>query len=114
MSDFATSAVAAALDGLAARQRMAAQNIANSDTPGYIAGRVTFEDSLRQAMSAGKLSEFVVSATASDEPVAPNGNNVSVDQENLELVETGLKFQLLTEAMNNQFHILKASIRRDS
>lgn len=114
MSTFAMGAVNAALNGLAARQRIAAQNMANADTPGYIAGRVNFEDSLRSAMNSGDLSNVSVTSGTSDDPVNLNGNNVSVDQENLTLVETGLKFQLMTEAMNNQFHILKASIRRDS
>lgn len=107
-------AVNAALNGLAARQRIAAQNMANADTPGYIAGRVNFEDSLRSAMDTGNLADVAITSATSDEPVNLNGNNVSVDQENLTLIETGLKFQLMTEAMNNQFRILRASIRRDS
>ncbi len=114
MSTFAMGAVNAALNGLAARQRIAAQNMANADTPGYIAGRVNFEDSLRSAMDTGNLADVAITSATSDEPVNLNGNNVSVDQENLTLIETGLKFQLMTEAMNNQFRILKASIRRDS
>ena len=114
MSDFAMGAIQAALDGLAARQRIAAQNIANADTPDYIAGRVNFEDSLKNAMDTGTMSNFSISSAQSDDPTNANGNNVSVDQENVSLVDTGLRFQLMTEAMNNKFHILKASIRRDS
>ena len=107
-------AITAALDGLAARQRIAAQNIANADTPGYTAGRVNFEDSLKSAIDGNDFGGFKVAQSQSNDPANPNGNNVSVDQENVSLVDTGLRFQLMTEAMNNQFHILKASIRRDS
>ena len=107
-------AITAALDGLAARQRIAAQNIANADTPGYTAGRVNFEDSLKSAIDGNDFGGFNVAQSQSNDPANVNGNNVSVDQENVSLVDTGLRFQLMTEAMNNQFHILKASIRRDS
>ncbi len=110
MSDFAMGAINAALDGLAARQRITAQNIANADTPGYIAGRVNFEDSLRSASESNDFSKFSVTANSSDDPVNLNGNNVAVDEENVSMVDTGLRFQLMTEAMNNKFHILKTSI----
>jgi flagellar basal-body rod protein FlgB len=39
-------AVTSALDGLSARQRAIANNIANVNTPNYHAKRVAFEDAL--------------------------------------------------------------------
>ena len=69
---------------------------------------------MKGAIEGGNLSTFGVSSGQSDNPVNANGNNVSVDEENVSLVDTGLRFQLMTEAMNNQFHILKTSIRRDA
>ncbi len=114
MTDLAMNAIQAALDGLASRQRILAQNIANADVPGYIAGRVDFESSLRNATESGNFGQFGIQTSLSDDSVNANGNNVSVDQETVGLVDTGLRFQLMTEAMNNKFHILKASLRRDS
>ena len=47
MIDPTMQAIQTSLDGLAARQRIIAQNLANSETPGYISQNVDFEDSLR-------------------------------------------------------------------
>src|SRR5690606_38210897 len=42
-----------ALDGLALRQRVIANNVANLNTPGYLAQRVSFERELAQAVRSG-------------------------------------------------------------
>jgi len=103
-------AIQAELDGLSARQRIIAQNLANEDTPGYLAGRVDFEDSLRSAMDNGVPQDTQVSTRVSLDPTNVNGNNVNVDDENISLIDTGLRYQLATEAMNTKFRILRSSI----
>lgn len=50
MPDITMNALHSALGGLATRQRLYAQNIANVDTPGYIAKRVQFEEALQSAI----------------------------------------------------------------
>jgi flagellar basal-body rod protein FlgB len=109
--DFTMRAIQAGLDGLAARQRIIAQNVANADTPGYLAGRVDFEDSLRTAMADGAPEATQVSTHMSLAATGVNGNNVQVDEENISLIETGLRFQLATDAMNTKFRILRESMR---
>ena len=106
-------AIQTSLDGLAARQRIIAQNLANSETPGYVAQNVNFEDSLRSAMSAGDPSATTISTSNSSDPTLPNGNNVNVDAETVSLVDTGLRYQLATQSMNNEFSILRTSLRQD-
>jgi len=113
MSDLAIGAIQDAMTGLAARQRAIASNIANAETPGYLAARVDFEDSLRNAVASGSPSSFALSTTRSNEATGVNGNNVNVDEETVSLTDTTLRFQTMTEAMNNEFHILHDSIRRD-
>jgi flagellar basal-body rod protein FlgB len=108
--DFTMRAIQAELDGLSARQRIIAQNLANEDTPGYLAGRVDFEDSLRSAMENGVPQDTQVSTRVSLDPTNVNGNNVNVDDENISLIDTGLRYQLATEAMNTKFRILRSSI----
>ena len=61
MIDSTGSALYSALNGLAARQRVIANNVANVETPGYIAGRVRFEDSLRAAIEGGDAGASSVS-----------------------------------------------------
>ena len=43
-----------ALRGLSLRQRTIADNIANIETPRFLAGKVDFESSLREAASEGR------------------------------------------------------------
>ena len=115
MSEFSLAVVTSALDGLAARQRIIAANIANSETPGYLAKRVNFEDSLRSAIGARDISQYGgVSTAQTTDATLPNGNNVQLDAETVNLTETNLKYQLMTDAVNNEFHILHTSMRRDS
>lgn len=103
------------LDGLATRQRLIAENLANVDTPGYLAARVSFEDNLRIALEDNEAPESAEITTGhSLDPTRMNGNNVNVDDENVALVETGLRYQLAVDSMNTKFSILRTSIRRDS
>ena len=113
MLDLTMQAIQTSLDGLAARQRIIAQNIANAETPGYLSQNVNFEDSLRSAMATGDPSQASISMSTSTDPTLPNGNNVSVDAETVALVDTGLRYQLATQSMNNEFSILRSSMRQD-
>ena len=113
MLDLTMQAIQTSLDGLAARQRIIAQNLANSETPGYLAQNVNFEDSLRNAMATGDPADTTISTQNSTDPTLPNGNNVNVDQETIGLVDTGLRYQLATQSMNNEFNILRTSLRQD-
>jgi len=103
-------AIQASLDGLAARQRIIAQNLANSETPGYIAQTVNFEDSLQSAIANGDPTQTAITTGVTSDPVNLNGNNVAVDKETLALVDTGLRYQLATESMNNKFRLLHDSM----
>jgi flagellar basal-body rod protein FlgB len=106
-------AIQVSLDGLAARQRIISQNLANSETPGYIAQNVNFEDSLRSAMSSGDPATAAISTSNTTDPTTPNGNNVNVDTQTVSLIDTGLRYQLATQSMNNEFNILRDSMRQD-
>jgi flagellar basal-body rod protein FlgB len=110
MIDSTGSAISAALNGLAARQRVIANNVANLETPGYIAGKVSFEDSLRAAIAGGDAGATSVSTGRSADPVNQNGNNVSLDSEVVSLTDTDLRYQLMVQAMNQKFSLLRAAI----
>jgi flagellar basal-body rod protein FlgB len=111
--DLTMRAIQSELDGLSARQRIIAQNIANADTPGYLAGQVNFEDSLRSAIANGDPQDAQISTSVSLDATGVNGNNVNVDTENVNLVDTGLRYQLATETMNNKFRLLSDSMKID-
>lgn len=111
LNDVTMTAIHTALRGLAARQRTIADNIANVETPGFVAGKVDFESSLQQALADRRPSATSISASRSREATNPNGNNVKIDDETIGLIETNLRYQAMTEAMSGKFRILRTAIR---
>ena len=112
LRDTTTTTLHVALRALAARQRVIAQNVANVETPGYTARRVDFEGALRRAVAAGSPETTAQTVTRSTDAAGPNGNNVQIDQETMALTETGLRYQLLTQAMDARFSGLRSAIGR--
>jgi flagellar basal-body rod protein FlgB len=110
MSDVTTAAIHTALSGLATRQRALADNVANVETPGFLAGRVDFEDSLRAALTGGHPDHAAVTTRRSIEAPGANGNNVKLDDEVVSLVDTGLRYQMMVEALNSKFRLLRTAI----
>jgi flagellar basal-body rod protein FlgB len=102
-----------ALDGLALRQRVIADNVANIHTPGFLAGRVSFEESLAAAVRDGNPAAAAGSTRVdrSLEPTRENGNNVNLDTETLLNVDTNLRYQLATQAIDGTFSRLRTAMR---
>ena len=115
-----------ALEGLTARQRTIADNVANVDTPEFKATRVTFEKALQQARGTidNPLPMFKVQngvpgpgdAPAEVKPVAiqetdlgrrNDGNNVDIDSEMLELSDTNIRFNALVQVMSSKLSGLR-------
>ncbi|HEX9229983.1 MAG TPA: flagellar basal body protein [Arthrobacter sp.] len=111
MFDSVTSvALSSALDGLALRQRTIANNIANVNTPGYHARRVSFEDALSRSVAAGD-GRVAASTGVSLEPTQLNGNNVNLDTETLSNVDTVLRFQFASQAAGGEFTAVRTAMR---
>jgi flagellar basal-body rod protein FlgB len=111
LGDVTMSALHSALSGLALRQRTIADNIANIETPGFLAGKVNFEDSLRSTLAAGgDPSTAQPSLARSLEPTRTNGNNVNLDEETLSGSETNLAYSLTIEAMTAKFQQMRIAI----
>ena len=110
MNDLTVSAIHSALRGLAARQRTVADNIANLETPGFLAGRVDFESSLRRAAGTSAAAGVEPSTSRSMDATGVNGNNVKLDDELVSSTETNLRYQLMVEAMSSKFRLLRTAI----
>ena len=111
IGDATMSALHYALSGLALRQRTIADNTANIETPGFLAGKVSFEDTLRNSVADG--SDPFASApetSRSLEPTRTNGNNVNLDEETLAGSETNLTYGLAVQAMTAKFQQLRIAI----
>ena len=107
--DAVDAALHSALDGIALRQRVIADNIANGDTPGFRATTVDFEASLRAAIASGDPSAVAISTTPTDTPVGPNGNNVDLRKETLAAVQSQFQYQVMTRAVNDRAELLRAA-----
>lgn len=103
-------ALNSALDGLAARQRAVANNIANVNTPGYRAQRVTFEDALRDSVAQGN-GVAKIRTQESLEPTRQDGSNVNLDTETLSNIDTVLRYQFATQAMDGQFSSIRTALK---
>ena len=110
MNDLTVQAVRSSLRNLAVRQRVIADNIANVETPGFLAGRVDFETALRDAVGTEEAGQVNAAGSRSLGATGVNGNNVNLDDETLSLVETNLRYQLMVEAVNNKFRLLRTAL----
>jgi flagellar basal-body rod protein FlgB len=111
LDDITATTLQVALSGLAQRQRVTADNIANIETPGFRAERVMFEDALRSAVASGAPGHARPSVERSLEPTRLNGNNVNLDHETLSNVDTGLRYQLLLRALDSKYGLLHTAIK---
>ncbi|MBO4889363.1 MAG: flagellar basal body rod protein FlgB [Lachnospiraceae bacterium] len=116
-----------AADGAWARNEAIANNIANVDTPGYKRQDVSFETELQHALKASKytsLDEKVKDANQHLRRLNPRAytdipnwsyrmdkNNVDIDTENVELASNQIKYNGITNSIDNEFKNLKTVIK---
>ncbi len=104
------SALSSALDGLAARQRAIADNVANINTPNYHARVVQFENELSASVAAGS-GAIAPTETRSTEATNVNGNNVNLDRETLSNIDTLLRYQFASRAVGADFDATRAALK---
>ncbi|NLN81182.1 MAG: flagellar basal body rod protein FlgB [Clostridiales bacterium] len=99
------------LDALWLRQKIINSNIANIDTPDFIASQVEFEDLFLEILESGEdretinrmASELKAEVVPDDTPaVNENGNNVDIDKQNVEMVRTQIQYQVVTRLMADE------------
>ncbi len=108
------------LDFLWGRQNETLNNIANVDTPGFKAQYVTFEEELgrklRIASSGKKPKPFMEAAVSSMRPslrttwiegLRLDGNNVDMDQEQVELARTAYQYQAMVASISSDLTCLR-------
>ena len=111
-SDPVAAVLSTALDGLALRQRVAADNIANMDTPGFIASQVDFEGSLTAAIADGSVADAGAAPTVTPSLRTPgaNGNNVDLATETMAAMQSTFRYQLLSRAVGDRAALISTAI----
>jgi flagellar basal-body rod protein FlgB len=105
------------LDLATSEAKLTAANMANIDTPGYRTMGMDFEAEMRQAITqveqGGKAR--AVRLKAVDGLIArPDGNNVSMDREGLNLAEAQLKFRIGVTLMRSENQRVLDAIHADN
>jgi flagellar basal-body rod protein FlgB len=103
------------LDVASMRQDVIAQNMANLNTPGYSTLGVSFEDSLKEALTPGargrplEVAPKVVAGTGGVERV--DGNNVDIDLEMARLQKNAIYFQVYAQMLANDLAQFRSAIK---
>ena len=100
---------------------LTAGNIANVDTPGYTRLQVapTFQAELKRAIESGDTDairnlQVRVEEDRLSEAVRPDGNNVNLDREMVNLSKNSLQYDYLVRVVNGQFSSFRQAITGQS
>jgi flagellar basal-body rod protein FlgB len=111
LDDVASVALQSALAGLARREQVTANNIANVETPGFTASSVNFESSLASAVASGDPQRTNISVNPTTDAAGTNGNNVSLDNEMVTATKTTLQEQLISSALTSQLGLIATVLK---
>ena len=108
--------IARYLDLVTTETRLNAANMANVDTPGYKAEGIEFETEMRTAIRSTKDGSESQPAHVGLEDgliTRPDGNNVSMDREGMQLAEAQLKFKTGVALLRQQYQMVMDAIHSD-
>ena len=108
--------IARYLDLTTSEAKLTAANMANIDTPGYRAVGMDFEAEMRGAMAEveqGQMPRQVQVRPVDGLIARPDGNNVSMDREGLNLAEAQLKFKTGVALLREEYQKVMNAIHSD-
>ena len=104
------------LDLTAEQMKLTAGNMANVDTPGYKTQGFDFEQEFsRQLSSVGNAATSSAASQDVDGLVTrPDGNNVSMDREGIELAKSQMQFRLGVELLKHEYSNVMSAIHAEA
>ncbi|MDD3051253.1 MAG: flagellar basal body rod protein FlgB [Candidatus Cloacimonetes bacterium] len=117
------------LDAYSARQKAITNNIANANTPGYKAQKVSFEDEYRKHLDETELRGDLTHKKHFEigyrdlQKISPRNelresrqndtgiNNVDIDFEMAELAKNSLRYEMSTTLISKRFQAISTSIK---
>jgi flagellar basal-body rod protein FlgB len=103
------------LDLASDQMKLTAANMANVDTPGYKTQGFDFAQELSRALGTSASSEMAVKASDVHGLTArPDGNNVSMDREGMQLAKAQLEFRAGVSLLRSQYTRVMDAIHADS
>lgn len=112
-----SDALARYLDMASEQMKLTAGNMANVDTPGYKTQGFDFEQEFARQMhkSGGDTSAATPQVQEVDGLVSrPDGNNVSMDREGMQLAKSQLQFRLGVELLKHEYSTVMSAIHAEA
>jgi flagellar basal-body rod protein FlgB len=108
------------LDLASEQMKLTAGNMANVDTPGYKTQGFDFEQEFRRQLKSS--SSGLARGTAAEVQVQdvdglvarPDGNNVSMDREGMQLAKAQLQFRMGVELLKHEFSGVMSAIHAEA
>jgi flagellar basal-body rod protein FlgB len=102
------------LDLASDQMKLTAENMANIDTPGYKTQGFDFAQEFSQALGSSSSTPAMVNASNVDGLTArPDGNNVSMDREGMQLAKAQLEFRAGVTLLKSQYTRVMDAIKSD-
>jgi flagellar basal-body rod protein FlgB len=122
VTDGITSLLTKFLDVQSRRAEVVASNLANADTPGYIAKELDFADYMRDAAeaalnpstSSNQSKSFIEMPRVVEQTpgaIGIDGNTVDTGREMSTLAETGMQYLAGTQLLQSRLRTLRSAIR---
>ena len=102
------------LDLASDQMKLTAENMANVDTPGYRTQGFDFAQEFSRALGGSEAGKTPVKVTAVDGLTArPDGNNVSLDREGIQLAKAQLEFRTGVSLLKTEYTRVMSAIHAD-
>ena len=104
------------LDLASDQMKLTAENMANVDTPGYKTQGFDFANEFSRALTDGASSpaQPVQVSKVDGLTTRPDGNNVSLDREGMEMAKAQLEFRTGISLLRNEYSRIMSAIHEDS
>jgi flagellar basal-body rod protein FlgB len=104
------------LDLTSEQMKLTASNMANIDTPGYKTQGFNFEQEFLQQMNGSADTDFEGAAVQEVDGLVsrPDGNNVSMDREGMQLAKSQLQFRLGVALLKQEFSSVMDAIHAEA
>lgn len=102
---FSSLTLQSGMDAMWAKMEVHSDNIANYETPGYKAKKVSFSQVLERVNETGEQRPVLKTKITADESTQAriDGNNVSMEKEQLELWKVQAQYAFAVQKINEEY-----------
>jgi flagellar basal-body rod protein FlgB len=105
------------LDLASEQMKLTASNMANVDTPGFKTQGFDFEQEFARQLNGAPDADMSAEFQAQDVDglvARPDGNNVSMDREGIQLAKSQMQFRMGVQLLKNEFSSVMSAIHAEA